>query len=313
MAVSLLIPLPTSAEEVSLRVSPSLIKIEAKPPADIRSPITIENLSDDSVSLNILLKRFTAANKDNGTLQYLPDKTASTAADPSLSDKIFIVDGKFAVDSIELGPKQKKKLELRVLLPKHTTASDYYFSVLFMTNTVADDEMNTVAIQEGIGVNVLISINPTQQVQGYIEEFSAPFYSESGPIPFSVRVENPGNHLISPKGVILIKNMFGQTIGRVELPTTHILAGTTRGMRDTSQQEYAATGKSKSVPTVLWSEKFLLGYYSANLSIAVSDAGPVYTRKLDFIVIPSKILLGTIIGLVITILIILRVKQKLAK
>jgi hypothetical protein len=302
-----------SADEVSLRVSPPLIKIEAKPPADIHSPIIIENMSDNSVNLSIVLKRFTATNKENGELQYLPDKTASGTADPLLSDKIYIVDGKFAIDSLELGPKQKKKLELRVLLPKKTPASDYYFSVLFITNKEAEHEMNTLGIQEGIGVNVLLSINPTKQVQGYIDEFSAPFYSESGPIPFRVRVENPGNYLISPKGVILIKNMFGQTIGRVDLPTTNILAGTTRGMRDTSQKEYAPTKKNKSAPTVVWSEKFLLGYYSANLSLALSDTGPIYTRKIDFIVIPSKILLGTIIAILIVIFITFRVRQKLAK
>jgi hypothetical protein len=46
----LFFPIQVKAEGTSLSISPSLMRIEAKPPADVWTPFTISNTSDQPIS-----------------------------------------------------------------------------------------------------------------------------------------------------------------------------------------------------------------------------------------------------------------------
>src|SRR5438445_12293708 len=101
-------------------------------------------------------------------------------------------------------------------------------------------------------MNVLLSVGAkdqsleqTKQPKGSLEEFSAPLSMESGPLPFTIRVKNTGMHFMSVKGVILVKNMFGQTVGRIDIPPTNILANSDRFLANSEE-------KTTSSPKVLW-------------------------------------------------------------
>ena len=75
---------PTAyAQAVSLGIAPPVIQIDARAPADIKTPITIENGSDNTVVLDIQLKAFTASPDEDGHVQYLKD------SDPASKPPIF--------------------------------------------------------------------------------------------------------------------------------------------------------------------------------------------------------------------------------
>src|SRR3990167_6000306 len=62
------------AEELYLGISPPLLTIEADPPASILStPITIQNLSNESVVVGVIIKPFTAKDTEDGQIEFLPD------------------------------------------------------------------------------------------------------------------------------------------------------------------------------------------------------------------------------------------------
>lgn len=303
-----------SANEISLDLSPPLTKIEAHTPTDIRTPFTITNQTDQSVKLTIELKPFVPSENEDGQITYLSEKEASTSGYLSFLKQVQIVNKNVAIDSIELGPEQKKKLLLRINLPEGVPPADYYFSIIFTTKekaTTQNAEETSIKFRGGIASNVLLSVNPEKRHNAVIEAFDTDFYHQHGPISFTLRVNNPDKHMISPKGVMLITNMFGQTIGRIEIPETNVLAGSTRALVYTPKNKTKDIKNDQKDPSVLWNEKVLLGYYRAQLSLAISESGPVYTRTIDFIVIPMKILLSTLLSLMIILLIILRIKKKL--
>jgi len=332
-----LLPPVAQADGLSLSLSPSLFQIEALPPADIRVPLTIENQNDSTVKLKVVLKFFRSTDYNNGEIEYIGDKEPLPAPDKQILQKVQLVDeDNIARTTFDLGPKQQKKLRLRVNIPKGEAYSDYYFSVIFMSTPLESDllDINSNSPQEnnfstatgGIAANVLLSIGPKDQPKGFIDIFSAPYYLESGPVPFTLLVRNDGSHFISPRGVILIKNMFGQTVGRVEIPPTNVLSGTSRALRDLLQLTNATESAKLSdlsnqktpgqtdlglQPKVIWPETFLLGFYTANLSLAVTDRGPIYSRTLHFFAFPLKILLGLVLAAVIVFVIYLRVRKKL--
>ncbi len=306
------------AEGISLKVSPSVIQIRAQSPSDVRAPFIIENQSNQSVTLKIGYKLFNSANSQEGAIVFLNDSETSSSSDKKIFEKMQILDADDSpIDSLDLGPKQQKKLQLQILLPKDEPSADYYFTLVFLhsipsiidqNNIKRDkkDQKSIASLQGGIGLNVLLAVGDLETPQGSINEFSTDWYRQSGPVSFTVQVKNNGLHYINPSGMILIKNIFGQTVGRVDIPPTVILKNTTRSLVDGRQ--IASTSLATQAT---WPEKFLLGLYSANISIAMSADGPVYNRTVRFAAFPLEPLAAFIVIVVVLSIFYLRVKKKI--
>lgn len=321
------------AEELSLSVSHSLLQIQAASPSDTKSPITLENQGDNPVNIQVLFKPFRASGKENGEIEYLSDNEI-----PDIYKKIFnrihLTDNGIVTSNFELGPRQKKNLELQFTIPKNEASSDYYFSVIFLARrsgneggpsrqiSTPKDEVspslndenpqgqNLSIINAGVATNVLLSIGDKNQPQAAIEEFTTPAFLKSGPVDFTVRIKNIGTHIITPKAIIFIKNMFGQTVGRVDIEPDNILADSIRALTDT---QTASSSSNFSSQKAIWPEKFLLGPYTATLNIAISDKGPVYNQSIIFLALPIQLIIGIILGIILTIAIFFRVRYHLKK
>jgi len=318
---------PTAhAQGVSLGISPPVIQIEAKPPASINAPITIENNGDEPVELQIRLRGFTASPKEDGHVEYYPEKDPRSA--PAIFEKIQISENDHPKTSITLAPQEKKNLVMHIGIPKGEPLNDYYFSVVFISKTAQSDaEKPASQTPVGIATNVLLSIGPKGLPKGEIAQFSSPFFVDHGPVPFSVKLKNTGDRVLVPTGEILIKNMFNQIIGRVDLLPVNILAKTTRAIPDglssssgTPSAELQAQFKKVhedlqigygTSPVALWPEEFLLGPYTAQLTVALSDQGPVFRRSIYFFALPLYLLVSIIIGIIVITYLIIRVRRRM--
>lgn len=318
--------LPTTyAQGVSLGINPPVIQIEAVPPASINAPITIENNGEEPLNLSIKFRGFTASPKQDGHVEYYPEK--DPRASPEIFEKIQILENDHPKTSVTLAPGERKILMMHIGIPKKEPLADYYFSVIFISKADTDDEKTASQTPAGIATNVLLSLGPKGPTKGEIEEFSAPFFLYHGPVPFTAKIKNTSDHVIVPGGEILIKNMFNQTIGRVDLLPVNILAKTTRTIPDGFQppkstpsaqfQEEILKANQKrqltygNVPVALWPEEFLLGPYTAQLTVALSDQGPVFRRTIYFFALPLPIIISIIVGIIVGIYLYIRVKKKL--
>ncbi|MGH7246349.1 MAG: hypothetical protein ACREGI_05470 [Candidatus Levyibacteriota bacterium] len=288
--------------DISLGVYPPILQIQATPPANILSPITVQNLSDTTVDVDILVKPFTQSADNTGAVQYLPDNQGFPGEDPFINEKMDIFDGTHAVDELTLAPKQEKKLVFHIDLPKDEPASDYYFSILFISKDIYNGQSTISSLAGGIAINVLLSVGPTDKTNGYITDFSAPLYIQKGPIPFHVSVENTSKHFITPQGTITIKNMFGQTIGQINLLPVNILSGTDRFIPD---------DKSNDSKNAIWPEKFLFGPYAATLTIALSSEGPLFKQTVYFLALPVEAMIAIFFIIIAVTIITVRVRQKM--
>jgi hypothetical protein len=304
------------AEGTSLKMQPSNLQIRVTSPADVRAPFTLTNVSEAPVSLTILLKRFRDAGDSTGKVIYSNSKFITEANTDSFLKNVQVIDDTVAITQLTLGPKQKKNLVLRVPLPQDASTSsgqDHYFSVVFLDQAPQEEaeveEDTTLSqVQTGISLPVLISVNQTGDQRAFLSQFSAPFVIESGPVPFTVLVKNPGEHFIEAQGMILIKNMFGQTVGKIELPKTNILSGSTRFMTVDPQQK--ASGNNTQS---FWSEEFLLGFYTATITLATSPGQSLYTRSIHFFAFPAIGFTIIFLSILIIIFFILRVRKKLSQ
>lgn len=272
------------ASALSLGIDPPIIEIKTIPPISIINPLNIQNKGDTQITLQIQIKPFQTKG-ENGELEYSREAL-------EILKYIQILDANQPVENITLGPKQQKTLNLSINLPKVAGGrADYYFSVIFISTNSPPTKSNSSVNQIGIASNVLLSIGSLETAKAAIEEFSSNLFFEKGPVPFAIRIKNNGAHFIKPKGEITIKNMFGQNIGRLDLPAANVLSGSIR-----------------AIPTT-WKESFLLGLYTATLNISMSDEGPAFTKIIHFLAFPFQ---GLIIIVIIAIaVIIIRNRLKL--
>ena len=251
------------AAEFSLGIYPPLLKIQAQPPAIIKAAIIIQNLSENSVNLDLLIKPL-------GTINENEDKV--------FFSQIQVLDEATPVKSLSLGPKQKKDLFVKMDIAKDIPQKDYYFSIQFIAkaDTLAlEKETNYSQILGGISLIVLASIGK-QDAKAVIEDFSAPFFATKSSVPFVITIKNKGTHLISPIGTITIKNMFGQMVGQIDIPVANILKESTRSIN------------------LSWDRHFIFGLYTATLDIAVSEESLVFSKSLSFFALPVKAILTAI-------------------
>lgn len=267
------------AAGLSLAISPPLLQITSLAPAQIKTPITIQNLSDESVELDILLKPLTSLNNQLKA--------------PSIFDKIQILEENTLVESLTLAPKQRKKLFLKIDIPVQEPDSDHYFSIQFISKpSTLKDNLNYSQIIGGVGINVLLSIGQ-QNPSALIEEFSAPLFLGKGAVPFTLKIKNTSSNFITPRGEIIIKNMFGKIVGRIDILAINILKDSSRSIER------------------FWHESFILGAYRAHLNIYLSDNGPIYRESISFFVIPVQAIIVALTSLLISLLIYSRIKKKL--
>lgn len=301
LSIGLFLPKHAFAEGFALGVYPPILQIDATPPTSIKQNITLVNQSGNTVSLSVSFKPFTQNENDNGEVEYTD---SFFAADPNIFQKIQLLENNSPMTVIQLAPKQQKTFTLHIGLPKNEPAGDYYFSIVFSANpSSAPTDNSSSALSGGVATNVLLSVGPKGAVNGFIEDYSAPWFVTTGPVNFSIKANNLSRQFITPHGEVLIKNMFGQLIGKVDLLPVNILAGTSRFV--------PSTGLPNTATHAVWSEKFLLGLYKANLVFSLSPQGPIFTRSIYFFAMPWQYILGTAIGLGLVAFIIFRVREKL--
>lgn len=260
------------ASALSLSLDPPIIEINAIPPSNKTSDLKIKNLSDNQTTLQIQIKPF-KAKSEGGQPEYL------NLEDFPILNNVKILENEVPVENIVLAPAQEKNLTLDINIPKDINISDYYFSIIFISKNSLSPTSTSSLNQIGIASNVLLSVGPPETPKAILEEFSSDTLFAKGPVPFAIKIKNQGNHFIKSKGQIIIKNMFGQSIGRIDLPAMNILSNS-----------------SRIIPNTSWRESFLLGFYTATLSLSLSDSGPILIKSIRFFAFPLESALVIVIA-----------------
>lgn len=289
------------AQELSVGIDPSILQIETTSPSLVKSPISIENQSDQNVTYSIFLVPFKASNLANGQPEF--DRNLLEQY-KDIFGKIKISDENGTLTQISLAPKQKKDLTLSIRLPEGQPPKDYYFSVVFISEALGEDNRESfVGARAGIGTNVLLSIGPKSPSDGHIEEFSARKFLTRGPTEFRLKVKNESAHYVNTTGNLLIKNIFGQTVGNINFVPANILSESSRYIE-------SENNPNPSIPKIIWDEKFLLGIYKADLTLALSDEGPIFKDSVTFFAFPVELIGGLLIVIIVTIGMIKRARSR---
>lgn len=201
----------------------------------------------------------------------------------------------FPETSFVLEPGVRARIPVTITLPEDAEPGGRYGSVLVTTTSVPSDDRlasearPSSAIVTRIGTLFFITTPGEVEVEGQLEDFTTvpnkKFFTK-GPINFAAIFRNTGSVHLNPYGTVSITNMLGEEVGFIEV------------------DPWYAMPQSLRYREVAWEREFLFGRYTATLEINRGYGDLIDTSTISFWVIPVKLIIPAIGGLVLLLLII---------
>lgn len=196
--------------------------------------------------------------------------------------------------TVQLKPGETKSLTITVMPPANALPGGHYAMVLHTPQGVSTFSSTGASIQTQVGTLIYVTVPGDINQDALVQSFTAPKFSEFGPIKFSTTIKNLSDIHIQPVGAITIKNWFGGETAQINLDATNIFPYTTRDFTNTLDK------------------KWLFGRYQANLQAIYGSNGGLITATIFFWVIPWRliILIGVAIAIIITLVVIKKKQPK---
>ena len=282
-------PIATAQEAgQALEIAPPVLNLTADPGETIQTKIALRDISSSSLFVTSEINDFTA-NGEDGTPKVLLD-----SSEPS---PYSIIDWIEPIPNTTLKPRQIENMPVTINVPDNAAPGGYY-GVIRFTGSAPQPEGNGASLSASIGALVFIRVNGDAKQEMDIVEF---FASNNGkkssifngiPIGFTQRIENKGTVHEQPIGRILVTDMFGKpTVNmNVNLEGRNVLPGSVRRF-DEPLNEKALGDRS------------LFGRYTATLTFKYGGDDQTVTESLTFWVIPYKMIIGVIVGIIALVII----------
>lgn len=273
-------------EETGLTISPLTFEFTANPGDSLENKIKVSNPTESSISVKMEVEDFTAyGERGEVRVEEVEDQTYS------LKKWVKTNPAEFTLE-----PDEQKFVTFAIDVPENAEPGGKYGSVLATITGVVGPEATGVGIAQKVGALVLLSVSGELKEEIIVKEFSVPGFSESGPIPFTIRFENTGTIHEKPRGFITITDIFGREVANVEFPQQNVIPGATRKVETN------------------WDKNWLLGLkYQATLVGSYGSSNIPLSASAVFWAFPWKIGLGTLAALILIVYLILRTRRKIKR
>ena len=199
-------------------------------------------------------------------------------------------------ESITLESGEKQTVAFLVRVPKEATPGSHFGGVFF---TARASKTTTTGAGIGLQVGAVISLRISGDIteDARLREFSTErLVYDSPQVGFKVRVEDLGNVLLRPHGVIDITDMRGKSVTSVRV-------------NDSAAPVFPGTDR---IYSPAWnSDSFAIGRYQAVLSLVYGDdSRKTISSVTSFWVLPMKPILG-VLGSLVALIVILYVMVRI--
>ena len=219
----LLLPLPVSAQEGSLRLvsSPLPISLVTEPGKTVTTQLKVKNAGTETERLKIDILKFNAYEESG--------KPALMDLDPTdtFDDWVSFSEREFA-----LAPEEWKTVTVTFTVPE-TAAFGYYYAFVFSrSNEGTELRSQQTAVVGGTATLVLLEARvPDAKREVTLSEFSTDKkVYEFLPTRFTVSLKNTGNVHVAPRGNIFLSDWKGKEVALLEVNEAkgNILPNSTR-------------------------------------------------------------------------------------
>ncbi len=167
----------TVLAQVSIGISPLVFEITASPGEVIENYLKVYNSSADEIVIIKMEVEDIAPTGETGHVTVEPAETESY----SIARWVNV-----ELKEFELQPREEKFVKFIIQVPENAEPGGHYGTVLASTKAVAGPRATGATIIQRIGSLVLITIPGVMEENLIVKDFTAPHYSEYGPIPFEI-------------------------------------------------------------------------------------------------------------------------------
>lgn len=187
-----------------------------------------------------------------------------------------------------------------IKIPSDARPGGKYFAVFFepassLPGASGASQQEAASVTMRLAGLVYLRVNGPITESASIIKFSAPGFSEYGPIDITTEIKNSGDYHITPKGTITVKDMFGKNVAQATLQESNVFP-------DASRTIVSSLGT-----------KWMIGRFTADLGAAYGDSGKALTASLAFWVFPWRLAIIIALAIIIIILTIIIISNKLGK
>ena len=221
------------AQGTTIAVSPVTFELTGGPGDIITNQLKVSNPSDNMIRIKMEVEDIAPAG-EMGQVVVEPAETETYS---------LAIWTKIEPEEFTLEPKEQKSVSFTISIPENAEPGGHYGTVLAGTSGVVGPKTTGTAIVQKVGVLVLLIVPGEMKESLTVKDFSAPPYSEYGPIPFVIRFENKGTVHVKPSGSVTVTNWLGRKVSDVGLPSRNILPNSVRKFEISLNKKWLWAGK----------------------------------------------------------------------
>jgi len=288
MTIAFFMPTFVSAQEtVSFKISPTIIEEKLEPGSSYDFVMNIQNLGTAEALLYPIARNIISID-DNQRPVY-----SSTEGEFQYELASWIT---YQESQIRLMPGESSMLHFKVAIPADASPGSH-MAGLFLSSKPPEDVKLGSAIALDVGSIIHFQISGEVVQDTRIREFFSEktVYGTPG-ANFTINVENLGNILSRPRGLIDITNMFGKKVASI--PVNEDVFG-------------IFPKKSREFKAIWAPEDMHIGRFEAVVALSIEgpEGNQTISRVLQFWILPMKLImpiLGGLLTLIVVVYFLLR-------
>ncbi|MBI3577185.1 hypothetical protein HY086_04065 [Candidatus Gottesmanbacteria bacterium] len=247
----------TTVSSQSLEVSPPSQEFKADPGQTFVAKAKVRNKGSLTIPVAVRVQDFTATGQE-GQVALTEESKYSVTSWVDVSPKTFT-----------LSPGASQEVVATVQVPSGAAGGRYGSFVFSVGGGKAGPGEASVAQEVASLFLIRISGPVTEKLT--ITAFTAPGFTEFGPVSLSITFQNNGNVHLKPTGLINIRNIFGKTSADIIFPGENVFPGVLR------------------IEKAQWDKKFLLGPYTAQAVLTFGSKNEPITSTVTFFAFPVRL------------------------
>jgi hypothetical protein len=285
------------AKALSIGLAPTYEKLQLEPGAEYEDNFTVWNLETSTTTYYIKVSSFRQIQNQPGSAIFLTEE--EDAKNPYSASQWVSVEQ----EKVELIPNRNVTINYTINVPEELAPGEYSAEIYFVSEEAEKQGTTATYSLLGSGIPILIAIGDDYAESAEILDFysAKKIYEKPNFTTLITRIKNLGDTHITPKGDIVLTNIFKQEVGRIVFNDTNqsILRGES-GIYTSNWdlEEYINDGKIALGP--ITAETIIL-YRRNNPGFSVLDA------TTTFWIVPWKLII-----FILTVIIVVYVVAKLS-